>query len=405
MRNILFYLSCALPLLWIACEKKAITDGKEEKELILDQKDKTLVAANNRFTIKLFEDVQKKYDNETNVLVSPYSASVALSVVNNGAQGETAKAISATLGYQDMKQEEVNASHQKLIEGLPLVSTKNVLKIANSVWINDQFDILPDFLKITNNNYHAKAAVLKFINPDAPNTINQWVKDNTNDKIDKIIEEVKDNDLLYVLNAIYFKGAWQQKFDPKLTARETFYKANGIKALADFMKNTGEYNVLSTTRYQAVEIPYADNKFSMILVKATGSDVINFDLDVKDAIAKPFPQKRKVELVMPKFKFDFEHTLNGNLTNLGMGLAFTDQADFSQMIADAPVRISIVKQKTFIEVNEEGTEAAAVTSVGMEVTSAPLIETIRFDAPFYFMIKENSSNLILFAGKLNDPTK
>src|SRR5690606_35038868 len=135
-------------------------------------------------------------------------------------------------GYQDMKQEEVNASHQKLIEGLPLVSTKNVLKIANSVWINDQFDILPDFLKITNNNYHAKAAVLKFINPDAPNTINQWVKDNTNDKIDKIIKEVKDNDLLYVLNAIYFKGAWQQKFDPKLTARETFYKANGIKALA-----------------------------------------------------------------------------------------------------------------------------------------------------------------------------
>jgi len=406
MRSLLFYLSLALPITWAACEKKAVVDIKQEKELSLDQKDRALIAASNRFTISLYSEVEKEYDNEENILLSPYSANVALSVVNNGANGETAKAISSALGYEGLSQEEVNTSHQKLIEGLPQVSAKNILKIANSIWTNDQFSVLPSFLQVANTNYHAKASSLPFVNPDAPNAINGWVKDNTNGKIEQIVDEVSSDDLLYVLNAVYFKGMWQQQFDKELTARETFIKANGIKVLTDFMKNTGEYNVLSTTRYQAVEIPYADNKFSMVLVRsADRNHILNFDVDLQDVIVKPQPLKRKIELVIPKFKFAFDHILNNNLKNLGMGIAFTEQADFLQMISGARAHISIVKQKTFIDVNEEGTEAAAVTSVGVVVTSVPMIETIKFDTPFYFLIKENSSNLILFAGKLNDPTK
>src|SRR5690606_39869975 len=141
-------LSLALPLTWAACEKKAIVDVKQEKELNLDQNDKALIAANNRFTLNLFGEVHKEYDNKENILLSPYSANVALSVVNNGADGETLKAIASALGYQSLSQEEVNTSHQKLIEGVPQVSTKNVLKIANSIWVNGQFDIVPSFLQV-----------------------------------------------------------------------------------------------------------------------------------------------------------------------------------------------------------------------------------------------------------------
>src|SRR5690606_30773833 len=144
-----------------------------------------LITAMNGFTVKLFKDVQREYDNETNIMLSPYSAHVALSLVANGSAGETSQAMKSALGYSGWEYQDINGSQQKLIEGLPLVSTKNELSVANSIWTNDTFQILPSFLTAANDHYAARTTSLPFVNPQAPNTINQWVKDNTKDKIDK----------------------------------------------------------------------------------------------------------------------------------------------------------------------------------------------------------------------------
>lgn len=402
MKKIIASITC-MAVLFLACEKKNTHTIGEEKDLELDQNDRALITAINNFTFKLFKEVKTEYDDKTNILLSPYSANIALSLVNNGAQGETQQAIKSALGYDGWELQDINTSQQKLIEGLPLVSAKNELSIANSVWMNEAYQILPSFLEISTNHYDARASSLPFTNPQAPDVINQWVKDNTKGKIDKIIDEVKQDDLMYVLNAIYFKGAWQEKFDKKLTSRETFHMKNGVKVLADFMKNTDNYRVLSGNGFKGVEIPYADEKFSMVLIKSD-TQYGPYDLDLGAISELPKSQKTKVELIVPKFKFAFERELNEDLINMGMGIAFTDGADFSKIIDNQTARISKVKQKTFIEVNEEGTEAAAVTVVGMELTSMPQIQTIKFDSPFLFLIKENSSGLVLFVGLMNDPS-
>jgi serpin B len=401
MKRIISSAICIAVLL-TSCEKKSI-DFKEEKNLVLNQNDQALVKVMNEFTVKLFKDVKTKYDDNTNIMLSPYSAHVALSLVANGAAAETRDAIRSALGYNNSEFDRINTSQQKLIEGLPLVSLKNELSVANSIWANEVFEIVPSFLKIANDHYHARTTALPFVNPQAPDTINQWVKENTKGKIDHIIDEVADNDLLYVLNAVYFKGAWQDKFDPGQTAQGTFYKRDHSEVKADFMKNTANYNFFSSNGLEGVEIPYADEKFSMLLIKdQTG--IIHYDLDMGKVLEMPNLGRRKIELVMPKFKFAFEHVLNDNLEKMGMGIAFTDAANFSNMIEDRPVKISEVKQKTFVEVNEEGTEAAAVTSVGVVLTSVPVIQTVRFDQPFLFVIRENLSGLVLFVGVMNDPS-
>lgn len=402
MKNIIIAAVCGTILL-TACDEKAI-NIIQEKELELNQNDRALITAMNQFTVKLFDEVKNAEDENKNLLLSPYSAHVALSLIANGAEGDTQQAMTQTLGYAGWPMQDVNASQQKLIEGLPLVSLKNELSIANSMWINDGFQIVPDFLNTSDEYYLARASAIPFVNPQAAQTINSWVKEQTKGKIEDIIEEVNADDLLYVLNAIYFKGVWADKFKAELTKAEDFVKADGSLVRAGFMRNTTDYKVFSVQGVDAVEIPYADDKFSMVLVR-NNADEWNNDIDLRSIMEQSANNKRKIELILPKFTFSFERVLNNDLTNLGMGLVFDDGADFSKIIADKPAKISIVKQKAFIEVNEEGTEAAAVTSVGMQVTSAPIIPTMKFDRPFLFFIKENSSGLILFIGLVNDPTE
>lgn len=393
-----------------SCDKDGGPKHIHGQELLLNETDKQQIKQTNTFTVKLFLEATKDLKNGDNAFLSPFGISTVMAMVYNGAGGETKEAISEAFKFDQVSDEDLNTYYQTLIKGLPLVEPQTELSMANAIWHNQDIPLKPDFLKINEQFYMAKAGKLDFTDPKAKDLINDWVKDKTKNKIDKIIDVTKQDDLAYLLNAIYFKGMWEQKFDKEDTKKADFHVASDQTVQADFMYKQHAYGILTmgTTGLQAVEIPYSNKKFSMLLIQPT--DALSTDWSVvklNEFIGALGSEQAdfnsmKIDLYIPKFKFSYERNLNGDLTNMGMGIAFQNSANFSNL-SDQRAKISEVKHKAFVEVDEEGTEAAAVTSIGMELTSAPQIPKIRFDRPFIFVVKENKSNLILFIGKINNP--
>jgi serine protease inhibitor len=251
-----------------------------------------------------------------------------------------------------------------------------------------------------------------FSSASAKNFINSWVVDKTQGRISNIIDQTQADDVLYLLNAIYFKGSWTYRFDPSQTKQEAFHLENGSPKNVDFMiLKQGRYLRYSDAQQAIIDLPYGNRQFSMTFVVPQGAATL---ADVAGRLTGPQlvswlakADTASQELHLPKFKFDYTKTLNQTLSQLGMAEAFSDKANFSQMLASGPkaLAISRVIHKTFLEVTEEGTTAAAVTSVGIGVTSVtpqpPL--PMRIDRPFLFLIRERSSNTVLFIGQLTNP--
>ncbi|NGM66534.1 serpin family protein [Sphingobacterium sp. SGR-19] len=393
-----------------SCDKDGGSKDIHGQELQLSETDKQQIKQTNTFTAKLFLEATKDLKSSDNAFLSPFGVSTVMAMAYNGAGGDTKEAISKAFNFDQISDEHLNAYYQTLIKGLPLVEPQTELSMGNAIWHNQDIPLKPDFLKVNEQFYNAKAGKLDFTDPKAKDVINDWVKDKTKNKIDKIIDATKQEDLAYLLNAIYFKGMWEQKFDKTNTAKADFHTASGQTVQADFMHKQHTYGMLTmgTTGIQAVEIPYSNKKFSMLLIQPTDAASTDWSTMKLDEFMNALGSEQasfspvKMDLYLPKFKFSYERKLNGDLTNLGMGIAFQIDANFSNL-SDRPSAISEVKHKAFVEVDEEGTEAAAVTSVGMVVTSLPQIPKIRFDHPFIFVVKENKSNLILFIGKINNP--
>ena len=393
-----------------SCDKDGGPKHIHGQELLLNETDKQQIKQTNTFTVKLFLEATKDLKSGDNAFLSPFGISTVMAMAYNGAGAETKEAISKAFKFDQVSDEDLNTYYQTLIKGLPLVEPQTELSMGNAIWHNQDIPLKTHFLKINEQFYLAKAGKLDFTDPKAKDVINDWVKDKTKNKIDKIIDATRQEDLAYLLNAIYFKGMWEQKFDKENTKKADFHTASGQTVQADFMYKQHSYGMLTmgTTGLQAVEIPYSNKKFSMLLIQPT--DALNADwgtvklhefINVLGSEQAEF-NSMKMDLYIPKFKFSYERKLNGDLTNLGMGIAFEDDADFSNL-SDRHAKISEVKHKAFVEVDEEGTEAAAVTSIGFVTTSMPQIPTVRFDRPFIFVIKENASNLVLFIGKINNP--
>jgi len=370
-----------------------------------------VVTANTQFGFNLFDDIRETEPNK-NIFISPFSVSVALAMTLNGASGETEQTMTNTLHLQGLDPEPINTGYAGLRQALQTSDPKVTLALANSLWARQDVPFKQDFLQRNTQFFGAEVSTLDFTDPNTLKTINQWVSTNTNGKIPEILDEINPDAVLFLINAIYFKGAWQTEFDPSHTRDGTFYLATGDEKQVPMMTRTGDYPYYANyeENFQAINLPYGDGRISMYVFLPYGESDLNTFLDNLNAESwenwmSQF-HKEEVSLVMPKFKLEYEKMLNAPLKSLGMGIAFAPGlADFSRM-ADLEVLgqnlyIGDVRHKAIVEVNEEGTEAAAVTSVEMRVESAP--PAFIADRPFFFAIRDNETKTVLFMGTVVDP--
>lgn len=371
--------------------------------------DTKLVAANVRFGFKLFSETLKREGNK-NVFVSPSSVAIALAMVYNGAAGETQQAMAKAMELQGINLSELNQANAGLIKLLENPDPKVQLAIANSVWARQGIPFNPDFLQRNQQFYGAKVTELNFKDPGAVVTINNWVSQNTRNKITEIVDRLSPADVMILINAIYFKGNWSKQFDPATTQKQPFFLGNGSQKSHPLMIQSGEYRYLENDQFQAVSLPYGNSqRMSMyVFLPRSSSNLATFlqtlTADNWEQWMKQF-RNREGSIQIPRFKLEYETELVPVLSALGMENAFTDRANFSGL-SSVPVQIDEVKHKTFVEVNEEGTEAAAVTSIGIRATSIMLTE--RFDMvvnrPFFCAIRDNHTGTVLFMGAIANPT-
>lgn len=371
--------------------------------------DSKLVDANTKFGFKLYQEVLKQ-DSNKNIFVSPTSVAIALSMTYNGASGETQQVMAKALQLQGMSLQDLNQANNTLKTSLENADPAVQMSIANSLWAKQGISFKPEFLQQNQQFYGAKVTELDFAKPDSANVINSWVKENTKGKIEQIVDQLKPDDVLFLINAIYFKGNWTKPFDKSQTTQRPFTLANGSQKQQPMMSQSGKYRYYENESFQAVSLPYGKGRMSLyVFLPSKTTNLETFQQQLQSENWQQWMNQfamRQGSVQLPRFKFDYDIKLNNALKSLGMETAFSPRANFSNMTS-ATVAINEVKHKTFVEVNEEGTEAAATTSVGMVLTSArmPAEEPFKMvvDRPFFCAIRDNQTGTILFMGSIKDP--
>lgn len=376
-------------------------------------KNSQIADPNNIFSFNLLKQVEP--DDDNNVFISPMSAFMALSMVYNGADGETKDEMAETLQATELDEDMLNELNAELISKLHSYSSIE-LNIANSIWINDWFTFEEAFQNQAEDYYQAELFEFDVEDPDSPMRMNQWVEEATNNKIKDVVESPLDRDLVaFLFNAIYFKGDWQYEFDERLTEDHPFHMDTEKTKNMPLMYLEEDLNYMENEQVQAVELPYNDGEASMhVFLPKENVGLQTFLEEITyDTWNDWYTAFTETEgtLMLPKFELEYEVGLNKPLTELGMPSAFDrSKADFSKMVqelgGDDRLWIHEVKQKAFIEVNEEGTEAAAATSVELRTESYEVgKETFHMivNRPFFLTITDNETGLILFMGAISDP--
>ncbi|KPK99471.1 MAG: hypothetical protein AMJ91_07700 [candidate division Zixibacteria bacterium SM23_73_3] len=409
-RKLILFFVLLISTIFLQCSKNPVsTQSKVPFEPTATEK--RLIKSDNKFGLKLFKEIIKEEKNK-NVFISPLSVSMALGMTYNGANGTTREAMQKTLELNDLTIQEVNESYKSLTESLTQLDPKVKFQIANSIWYRRSLTPEAEFINLNKTYFDALVSGLDFNDPNAAKIINAWVEENTHGKIKQIVDDPIDPMILmFLINAIYFKGTWTYEFDKDLTKDDWFYLTDGSRKSCKMMEQRSLYRHLSNDDFEAVDLPYGDEDFSMTIF------LPNHDTEVDSLIVK-FDQESynywlscfksdSGNIYLPKFKLEYKLQLNDALKALGMGIAFSPAADFSKMYKDVGVWIDQVIHKTFLQVDEEGTEAAAVTVVTMTTSAGPGNSSdfeMRVDRPFVFVIRENHSQTILFIGKIVDPT-
>jgi serpin B len=397
-------------ILLTACEKNMSDISKSEPlKIALTQNEVQMVAENNNFAVDFFTTLYNDVkDDKENIIVSPFSLSIALAMVWNGAENETKQAIQEAMGMGSYPQSEVNSYFNKLVEAFLSTDPSTKLAIANSIWTGSGFPVHQSFYDINKKWYKAEVKEVDFSLPETLVAINKWCSDNTKGLIPKIFEKIPEQTVMCLINALYFKGIWAEKFDVSNTKKMTFYKEDGSNLMIDMMYQNSKFKYYSDNDYfSSAILPYGNGAFSMVITLP--NENVSFDAVFAELKNQPDYFKRALnsfkvdmDLYLPKFKIEYDEILNEVLKQLGMGLAFNSElADFSG-ISNIGTFISQVFQKTYIDVNEQGTEAAAVTVIRGEFTSSGKV-TFRVDRPFLFSIMENSTGTVLFMGKVGNP--
>ncbi len=370
-----------------------------------------IITAANGFGFQLLARVNAETP-AANIFMSPLSASVALGMVMNGTAGATQDEMRTTLGVGAMSRPDVLAAYRDLIAMLRALDSHVDFRIANSIFYRDTFGpaIEPTFLSESKSYFDATTAPLDFASASALATINGWAKTATNGKIEKVLDELSADLVMILMNAIYFKGDWREAFDPKQTVSTPFKLESGSTVSVPMMKRTDTMRVASVDGRTLVDLGYGGDAFSMTVIlpregESAQSLVNSLNATVwANAIAAL--RTADVDLSLPRFKMSWERKLNEPLQKMGMNLPFNaGQADFTRLSSTVGrnLFISFVKQNSFVDVNEVGTEAAAVTTIGIEVTSLPQRTVVRVDRPFVFALRERLSGTILFVGKIMNP--
>lgn len=395
-----------LPLA-VSCQKEDNGKDNTYTPIELDTKTAQMVAANNQFGFSAFKELASA---EKNLFISPLSISQALGMTYNGATDETAQQMANVLGYANRTATEINQSSKTLREALLNADKSVAFSVANSIWYRNTFLIDQNFVATNQTYYQSETKALDFGKTESSkNTINAWVNDKTNGKIPSIIDQISPDHVMFLINAVYFKGAWKYKFDKQHTQSRTFYNNGSESKQIETMTQETDLGYYAHNDFTAVEMPYGNGHFSMVVLLPNAGKSCG---DIADALT---PQnwdtwitgmsQRAVKLYLPKFTMRSDLTLNDCLKQLGMPKAFTDMAEFGQMGSSGRLKIDEVKHKTFVELSEEGTEAAAVTSVGMVVTSYPPAQptpvVFDVDRPFVFAIREKDTNAVIFIGQVN----
>ncbi len=416
MKNLSIYIIVAFTgVLMLSCSKQMSPAKDSIRTITLPAEGPQVVTSNNLFAFDFFKATLENDPTQKNKLISPLCIYMALSMVYNGADHATRDSIAKTLKLSGISIDELNEVCAALISQLPEEDSRVQMDIANSIWYrNNSIQPLSTFLNTLKNDYNASIKALDFNNPSSVTTINNWVTEKTKNKIQSIIDQISPNDLMFLVNAIYFNGKWQQEFKPALTQKDIFHRADGSTVSVPFMNGEMKLKTSDAASFTLAELPYgSDNGFAMMVLKPKNGvkDLHGFisGLNENDVItAMQNLRAANIKLSIPKWEYAYEiKNMQPELSQLGMGIAFTGAADFTRMYDTEPgiVRISKAIHKTYIKVDEKGTEAAAVTSIGMEMTSVIIPQQLKLDRPFVYLIVEKQTGAILFLGTVNDPSE
>ncbi len=393
-----------------SCEKKSEPLPGNPVPIELNLKQQEVVASANEFAFDLFLPVISEAKGQENIMISPFSITSALSMTLNGAAGETFDDMKSALRYGDKTIEEINETYLKLMTDMISVDPRVTMEIANSVWVEKKLTVKPDFMSALETWYKAQSRSFDATDPGAVKEVNDWIADKTHDKIQNMLESMEPNLAMLLINAVYFKGKWRNQFDKEDTETLPFYVTPDSPVEVPIMNQKENLGVIHTASSILVEIPYGQGNYSMVVM------LPNEGVTISEAASLITPENwdtwmvnlgvsvKETDLSLPRFKYEYKRKLNDDLINLGMGAAFdAGLADFSK-ISDQDLFISFVLHQTFIETNEEGTEAAAATIVGMDLTSMPPdVTVVNVNRPFLYFIRETTTGTIVFMGQVYDP--
>ena len=400
------------------------------KTIELTFKQREIVNAGNYFAFNIFKEVSA-LAKEPNTFFSPLSLNFALGMLINGATGETRMEMAEVLGMADFTDNEINEYYQKMMQSLLIIDPQTDIGIANSIRYKDGFPVKQPFIETNKDYFDAEVSKLNFSIHEASDVINAWCAEKTKDKIQQIVPKpIPDNIVMYLINALYFKSKWMFQFDKENTKADDFIKADNQLIRVNMMEQTATLPYYADQHVQCVEIPYgydasksegsktyaqsdeteitlSNDAFSMVaILPADNMDIDRLIDYLDDDIWQNIIDNLhwdKVMLKLPRFKIEFEIPLNEPIKNVGMTRIFYGGLD---KISDDGLFVSDILQKTFVEVNEEGVEAAAVTGISV-ITMKPNTPAspVQFYAnrPFLYVIKEKSTGAILFIGRMDEP--
>ncbi len=405
MKNKLIIIALAFSLLLWQCTSGDVAPSVTQPVSVAPE----VAGRTTDFAFDFFKEVTAAEPASDNVFVSPLGLHMALGMLLNGADGETASQIVETLRTKGISLADLNAAYQSLIDGLPQADSRVMLGLANSMWYRQGFKVEDDFTNVLKQSFQAETNSLDFSSPKALERINGWASDKTNGKVKKVLDVIDPATVVILMNALYFKGDWQTQFDAKQTTDAPFYLANGEEKNVKMMRTKSDFEGVSGGNFSALRLPYASGQFNMTLLlpdqgSSVGEVIEGLDANAWNSLNGDL-RKSGYEVGLPRFKLDYEVELNEVLRAMGMPIAFTGAADLTKINRAGGLYVSLVKQNSYLGIDEKGTEAAAVTTILIEKTSVGTPVTPKFicDRPFVLVISERTSNTILFMGKIMNP--